>query len=168
MPLVEWALTPIGHYWPKEEYASIIVSIIHLDSLCFGDPLVRPPKYTKSCSNCLKGVGNAQYKFSTPWQSRVDSTPGLVFQKKKCWESYHQRSEQNWEHFGYVAIPWFQDDLRIIRPKFEAIIIIINKIYLSHTYNQQWNLFSLFNPSKCTHTWSTWSTLGALRCPGSS
>ncbi len=21
-------------------------------------------------------------------------------------------------------------------------------------YNQQWNVFSAFNPSKCTHTWS--------------
>ncbi len=58
MPLVEWALTPMGHCWPKEEYASIIASIIHLDSLCFvnGDPLVRPPKHTKSCSECLKGA----------------------------------------------------------------------------------------------------------------
>ncbi len=28
--------------------------------------------------------------------------------------------------------------------------------YLSHTqYNQQWNVFSAFNPSKCTHTWSS-------------
>ncbi len=35
VPLVEWALNPMGHCWPKEEYASIIVSIIHLDSLCF-------------------------------------------------------------------------------------------------------------------------------------
>ncbi len=33
MPLVEWALTPMGHSWPKEEYASLIASIIHLDSL---------------------------------------------------------------------------------------------------------------------------------------
>ncbi len=58
MPLVEWALTPMGHCWPKEEYASVIASIIHLDSLCFvnGDPLVWPPKHIKSCSNCLKGV----------------------------------------------------------------------------------------------------------------
>ncbi len=22
-------------------------------------------------------------------------------------------------------------------------------------YNQQWNVFSAFNPSKCTHTWSS-------------
>ncbi len=35
MPLVEWALTPLGHCWPKEEYASVIALIIHLDSLCF-------------------------------------------------------------------------------------------------------------------------------------
>ncbi len=59
MPLVEWALNaPMGHCWPKEEYASVIASIIHLDSLCFvtGDPLVRSPKNTKSCSDCLKGA----------------------------------------------------------------------------------------------------------------
>ncbi len=31
MPLVEWALTPMGHSWPKEEYASLIASIIHLE-----------------------------------------------------------------------------------------------------------------------------------------
>ncbi len=58
IPLVEWALTPMGHSWPKEEYASLIASIIHLDSLCFviGDPLVQPPKHTKSCFDCLKGT----------------------------------------------------------------------------------------------------------------
>ncbi len=58
MPLVVWALTLMGHSWPKEEYASLIESIIHLDSLCFvtRDPLVRPPKHTKSCSDCLKGA----------------------------------------------------------------------------------------------------------------
>jgi len=52
MPLVEWALTPMWHCWPKEDYASVIVSIIYLDSLCFvtGDPLVQPPKHTQSCS----------------------------------------------------------------------------------------------------------------------
>ncbi len=56
MPLVELALTPMGHCWPKEEYAIVIVSTIHLDSLCFvnGDPLVRKPKHTQSCYDCLK------------------------------------------------------------------------------------------------------------------
>ncbi len=33
-------------------------------------------------------------------------------------------------------------------------------------YNQQWNVFSAFNPSKCTHTWS--SGQPSLRRPGSS
>ncbi len=33
-------------------------------------------------------------------------------------------------------------------------------------YNQQWNVFSAFNPSKCTHTWS--SVQPTLRHPGSS
>ncbi len=46
MPLVDWALTPMGHSWPKEEYASLIALIIHMDSLCFvtGDPLGAAPK----------------------------------------------------------------------------------------------------------------------------
>ncbi len=26
-------------------------------------------------------------------------------------------------------------------------------------YNQQWNVFSAFNPSKCTHTWSSGGAL---------
>ncbi len=66
MPLVKWDLTPIGHCWPKEEYASVIASIIHLDSLSFvtGHPLVRLPKHTKSFSDCVKGAEG-------------DSTPGL-------------------------------------------------------------------------------------------
>ncbi len=57
MPQVDRALTPMGHCWPKEEYDSVIVSIIHLDSFCFvtGDPLVPLPKHTKSCSDCLIG-----------------------------------------------------------------------------------------------------------------
>ncbi len=33
-------------------------------------------------------------------------------------------------------------------------------------YNQQWNVFSAFNPSKCTHTWS--SGQPTMRRPGSS
>ncbi len=33
-------------------------------------------------------------------------------------------------------------------------------------YNQQWNVFSAFNPSKCTHTWN--SGQPPLRCPGCS
>ncbi len=56
MPLVEWGLNPMGHCWSKEEYTSVIASIINLDSLCFvtGDPLVRPPKHAKCCFVCLK------------------------------------------------------------------------------------------------------------------
>ncbi len=33
MPLVEWVRTPMGHCRPKEEYASMTASTIHLESL---------------------------------------------------------------------------------------------------------------------------------------
>ncbi len=61
MPLVEWALTPMGHYNPKEEYANVIASTNHLEMLCFvtGSPLARLPKPTKSCSD-LRTVGKSQ------------------------------------------------------------------------------------------------------------
>ncbi len=62
------------------------------------------------------------------------------------------------------------------------LILVLKKIrlssdelYLSHTqlyrdhnqqHNQQWNVFSAFKPSKCTHTWS--SGQPTLLRPGSS
>ncbi len=42
-------------------------------------------------------------------------------------------------------------------------------VFVTHTiieFNQQWNVFSAFNPSKCTHTWS--SGQPTLWRPGSS
>ncbi len=33
MPLVEWAVTPMGHCNPKEEYANVIASTNHLEIL---------------------------------------------------------------------------------------------------------------------------------------
>ncbi len=44
-----------------------------------------------------------------------------------------------------------------------------DELYLSHTqleYNEEWNVFSAFNPSKCTHTWS--SGQPTVQRPGSS
>ncbi len=37
---------------------------------------------------------------------------------------------------------------------------ICHTIYIHNytEYNQQWNVFSAFNPSKCTHTWSSGHT----------
>ncbi len=44
MPLLEWALTPMGHCKPKEEYVRVIASTNHLEIPCFvkGPPLVPP------------------------------------------------------------------------------------------------------------------------------
>ncbi len=55
MPLVEWALTPMGHRDPTEEYDNVIASTSHLEIFCFvtGPPLARLPKPTKICSDFL-------------------------------------------------------------------------------------------------------------------
>ncbi len=41
----------------------------------------------------------------------------------------------------------------------------IRHIHNYTEYNQQWNVFSAFNPSKSTHTWSSGQPM--LRRPGS-
>ncbi len=63
MPRVEWALTPMGHCKPKEEYARIIASTNHLEINCFvtGPPLSRLPKPTKSSSNFLYEAERTMY-----------------------------------------------------------------------------------------------------------
>ncbi len=75
MPLVEWALTPMGHCKPKEEYTRVIASTYHLEIIlviastyhleiiCFvtGLPLVRLPKPTKSCSDFLYEAERSMY-----------------------------------------------------------------------------------------------------------
>ncbi len=55
IPLVKWALSPMGHCNPKEEYARVIASTNHLEIPCFvtGPPLAQLPKPTKSCSDFL-------------------------------------------------------------------------------------------------------------------
>ncbi len=49
MPLVELALTPMGHCNPEEDYANVIASTNHLEILCFitGPPLAWLPKQNK-------------------------------------------------------------------------------------------------------------------------
>ncbi len=68
MPLVVWALTLMGHSWPKEEYASLIESIIHLDSLCFVTrrPLGAAAKAYKELFRLPKGGGTLNINSQRP------------------------------------------------------------------------------------------------------
>ncbi len=78
MPLVEWALTPMGHCKPKEEYASVIASTNHLEILCFVTvlPLSRLPKPTKSYSDFLYEAERSIYTlWALTGQSRDNSLP---------------------------------------------------------------------------------------------
>ncbi len=63
MPLVEWALTPMGHCNPKEEYDNKMASTNHLEIICFltGPPLTWLPKPTKSCSDLLYELERTMY-----------------------------------------------------------------------------------------------------------
>ncbi len=65
IPLVDWALTPMGHCNPKEEYANVIASTNHLEILCFvtRQPLARLLKPTKSCSDFLYEAERSMYTF---------------------------------------------------------------------------------------------------------
>ncbi len=72
MPLVEWALAPMGHCNPKKEYDNVIASTNHLEILCFvtKPPLARLPKPTKSVLTfCTRQL--AQWILSGPWRGRA-------------------------------------------------------------------------------------------------
>ncbi len=105
MPLLEWALTPMVHCKPKEEYARVIVSTKHLEILCFitGLPLTQLPKPRKSCPDLLRQ--NAQC---------IPSGHG------KCGKHSDLGSERSGEHLRYITHRWFQDNLGVVRPEFQA------------------------------------------------
>ncbi len=73
------------------------------------------------------------------------------------------------EHFYNLSCTTLESCLR--GPVFNSNTIQIKLRFICHIhnyteYNEEWNVFSAFNPSKCTHTWS--SGQPTLRRPGSS
>ncbi len=109
----EDAMPPMGHCNPEEEYAIVIASTNHLEILCFvtGPPLARLPKPTKRCSEFLYEAECSMYAFRA-----------LTGQSRDSWlpvggENAEKRSR---EHLRCIAQPWFQDDLGVVRPEFQA------------------------------------------------
>ncbi len=114
MPLVKWALTLMGHCNPKEEYASTN----HLEILCFvtGPPLARLPKPTKICSDFLYEAERSMYIFrALTGQSRDSWLPVGEKDAKR-----YVGSERSGEHLRYITQPWFQYELGVVRPEFQA------------------------------------------------
>ncbi len=69
-----------------------------------------------------------------------------------------------------IAPPWVTPHMSYNRRRIQYKLSS-DELYLSHTqlyrvWNEEWNVFSTFNPSKCKHTWS--SAQPTLRHPGSS
>ncbi len=65
IPLLEWALTLMGHCNPKEECANVIASTNQLEIICFvtGPPLAQLQKPTKYYSDFLYGAERSVYTF---------------------------------------------------------------------------------------------------------
>ncbi len=66
MPLVEWALTPMGHSWSKEEYASLINYPSGQSLLCDRRHLGAAAKAYKELFRLPKRGRNTLYKSSMP------------------------------------------------------------------------------------------------------
>ncbi len=118
LPQVEWTLTPMEHCNPKEDYANVIASTNHLEMICFiiGPPLAQLPKPTKSCSDFQYEAERSMYTFRAP-TGRAGITGCL---SGGCGKRYDLGSEWSGEHLGYITQPWFQDDLGVVRPEFQA------------------------------------------------
>ncbi len=120
MPLVEWALTLMGHCNPEEEYANVTASTNHLEILCFvtGSPLARSPKTTKSCSDFLYEAERSMYVLRALAGQSTDSwlpVRGENEERVITWAL--NRVERT---LRYITQPWFQDELGVVRPKFQA------------------------------------------------
>ncbi len=78
MALVEWALTPMGHCNPKEEYANVIAFTNHLEILCFVTelPLARLLKPTKAVLTFWGGGGGCVESAMTWALNGVESALG--------------------------------------------------------------------------------------------
>ncbi len=74
IPLVEWALTLMGHYKPKA-FARVIASTNHLESPCFvtGQPLASLLKWTKSSSDFPYEAERSMYTLRALTGQRRDS-----------------------------------------------------------------------------------------------
>ncbi len=133
MPLVEWDLTLMGHCNPEEEYANVIASTNHLEILCFitGPPLARLPKPTKSCSDFLYKAERSMYILRA-----------LTRQRRDSWLPVREKNAESvitWALNGveYITQPWFQDDLGVVVPKFQANRVDGKGLQVSYSLDRQ-------------------------------
>ncbi len=133
-PLVEWALNPMGHCKPKEEYAKLIASTNHLEIHCVvtGPPLARLPKPTKSCSDFLYEVEHSMYTLGAEQGQFLATCRG-----EKCEKRYDLGSERSGEYLRYITQPWFQDDLGVVRPEFQASWVDGSGLQISYSLNRR-------------------------------
>ncbi len=111
MTLVEWALTPMGHCKPKEEYIRVIASTNHLEILCLirGLPLARLPKSTKSCSDLLYEAECSIYTLrALTRQSRDNSWPPPLKgnARKALWPGLWTEWRAPWVHNPALVSGW--------------------------------------------------------------
>ncbi len=134
MPLVEGALTPMGHCKPMEEYARVIASTNHLEILCFvtGLPLVRLPKRQKAVLiSCMRQ--NTQCIPSGSWRGRAGAIPGPPSKGRVRKAHYDLGSKWSGEHHKYITQPWFQDDLGAGAQYVHPYRKVISMFECSHT-----------------------------------
>ncbi len=110
----------MGHYKLKEEYARVIESTNCLEIPCFisGSPLARLPKLTKSWSDVLYEAERNVYP-----QGPDGAEQGQFLatrQGGKREKHYDLGFKRSGEYLRYITQPWFQDDLGVVRPEFQA------------------------------------------------
>ncbi len=66
------------------------------------------------------------------------------------------------KHFTIIAYRFWEK----ITDIYIYIFFLISHIHNYTEYNQQWNVLSAFDPSKCTHTWSSGHTHTHTHTPG--
>ncbi len=124
-----------GALQPKEEYARVIASTNHLKIPCFvmGPSLAWLPKPTTSCSDFPYEAETSMYTLrALTGQSRDSWLPveGESVESDMTWALKHG------EHRGRKTQPWFQDDLGVVKPEFQASRIDVEGLQVSYSLDR--------------------------------
>ncbi len=125
----------MGHCNPEEEYANVITSTNHLEIICFvtGTPLAWLPKPNKRCSKFLYRTLNVYS------QGPDEAEQGLLAARRgeKRGKRYDLGSEWSGEPLRYITQPWFQDDLGVVGPEFQANRVDGKGLQVSYSFDRR-------------------------------
>ncbi len=138
MPLVEWALTLMGHCKPKEEYARVIASTNHLEILMLCNRATFSRVIEADTKLFWFPVWGRTLNVYPQGPDGAEQAQFLAIRRRgKHGKRYDLGSERSGAHLRYITQPWFQDDLGVIRPEFQVSRVDREGLQVSYSLDRR-------------------------------